>query len=57
MTLTDGIEISYNSAGVLAHMVSDGDEAWVKLNASRQEVMTKIIKVFLDAKLIFFSFS
>lgn len=42
--LVDGIEISYNSAGVLAHMVSDGDAAWTKVNVSRQEVMDKIIK-------------
>lgn len=24
----DGIEVSYNAAGVLAHMASDGQEAW-----------------------------
>uniref|UniRef100_A0A0N5AFQ0 Zyg eleven-related protein 1 n=1 Tax=Syphacia muris TaxID=451379 RepID=A0A0N5AFQ0_9BILA len=44
MALTDGIEISYNSAGVLAHMVSDGTEAWKNLTISRQEVMERIIK-------------
>lgn len=24
----DNIEVSYNSAGVLAHILSDGEEAW-----------------------------
>ncbi|VDK80805.1 unnamed protein product [Litomosoides sigmodontis] len=42
--LVDGIEISYNSAGVLAHMVSDGEAAWSKVSVSRAFVMEKIIK-------------
>ncbi|VDN05923.1 unnamed protein product [Thelazia callipaeda] len=42
--LVDGIEISYNSAGVLAHMVSDGETAWSKVSVSRAVVMDKIIK-------------
>uniref|UniRef100_A0A8R1TZP5 Zyg eleven-related protein 1 n=1 Tax=Onchocerca volvulus TaxID=6282 RepID=A0A8R1TZP5_ONCVO len=42
--LVDGIEISYNSAGVLAHMVSDGEAAWSKVSVSRAFVMDKIIK-------------
>lgn len=45
--LVDGIEISYNSAGVLAHMVSDGEAAWSKVSVSRSFVMEKIIKVWL----------
>lgn len=43
--LVDGIEISYNSAGVLAHMVSDGDAAWKSVSVSRDVVMQKIIRV------------
>lgn len=27
---SDGIEVSYNSAGILAHIASDGEEAWNK---------------------------
>ena len=27
-SLSDGIEVSYNAAGVLAHMASDGPEVW-----------------------------
>lgn len=46
--LVDGIEISYNSAGVLAHMVSDGEAAWSKVSVSRAFVMDKIIKVWLS---------
>ncbi|CAG9540554.1 unnamed protein product [Cercopithifilaria johnstoni] len=42
--LVDGIEISYNSAGVLAHMVSDGEAAWSKVSVSRAFVMDKIIR-------------
>ncbi|VDK18869.1 unnamed protein product [Anisakis simplex] len=42
--LVDGIEISYNSAGVLAHMVSDGQAAWKCVSVSRDVVMQKIIK-------------
>lgn len=43
--LVDGIEISYNSAGVLAHMVSDGDVAWISVSVSREHVMARIIEV------------
>ena len=31
----DGIEVSYNAAGVLAHMASDGPEAWTIENPER----------------------
>ncbi|TKR67495.1 hypothetical protein L596_023643 [Steinernema carpocapsae] len=41
--LVDGIEISYNSAGVLSHMVGDGDEIWTeRVTMKRFEVMEKI---------------
>uniref|UniRef100_A0A914I9L0 Uncharacterized protein n=1 Tax=Globodera rostochiensis TaxID=31243 RepID=A0A914I9L0_GLORO len=44
--LSDGIEISYNSAGVLAHLVSDGDERWEAVNAehSRRHVSDLIVQ-------------
>jgi len=46
--LTESIEISYNSAGVLAHLVSDGDERWAEsgVNIPREDVNRKIVKVF-----------
>lgn len=44
-SLADGIEISYNSAGVLAHLVSDGEEAWKVVNMCRDNIMADIIKV------------
>lgn len=47
----DSIEISYNSAGVLAHMVSDGDVAWEKLTIKRVEVMESIVKATAAWKL------
>ncbi|KAJ1358396.1 hypothetical protein KIN20_016807 [Parelaphostrongylus tenuis] len=40
----DSIEISYNSAGVLAHMVSDGENAWSELTIKREQVMASIVK-------------
>uniref|UniRef100_A0A915MW39 Uncharacterized protein n=1 Tax=Meloidogyne javanica TaxID=6303 RepID=A0A915MW39_MELJA len=44
--LTESIEISYNSAGVLAHLVSDGDERWAEsgVNIPREDVNRKIVK-------------
>ncbi|CAD6185634.1 unnamed protein product [Caenorhabditis auriculariae] len=47
----DSIEISYNSAGVLAHMVSDGPEAWNLVKIDREEVMKKIVKATDEWKL------
>ena len=45
----DSIEISYNSAGVLAHLASDGDESWSGIQGTtRQTVMTNIIEVTVD---------
>lgn len=40
----DSIEISYNSAGVLAHLVSDGEEAWKVVNIKREDVMQAIMQ-------------
>jgi len=39
----DGIEVSYNAAGVLAHLVSDGSEAWRIEAPPRQEVVDKMV--------------
>lgn len=36
---SDGIEVSYNAAGILAHMASDGVEAWTVNIPSRNEVL------------------
>ncbi|MFH4984947.1 hypothetical protein AB6A40_011656 [Gnathostoma spinigerum] len=41
---SEGIEISYNSAGVLAHMVSDGEAAWKNVTVSRSTVMEKVVE-------------
>ncbi|KRZ16873.1 Zyg eleven-related protein 1 [Trichinella zimbabwensis] len=41
----EGIEISYNSAGVLAHLLSDGPEKWSVEGTSQEYVSQEIIKV------------
>lgn len=38
---SDGIEVSYNAAGALAHMASDGDEVW-KDQTSREYVLNEM---------------
>jgi len=47
----DGIEVSYNAAGVLAHMVSDGPEAWTIENPSREDVLSRMVKAIESWKL------
>jgi len=39
----DGIETSYNAAGVLAHMASDGADAWTIESPSRHEVLERMV--------------
>ncbi len=39
---SDGIEVSYNAAGVLAHIASDGPEAWIIMSPTREEVLDKM---------------
>ncbi|XP_014366608.2 protein zer-1 homolog [Papilio machaon] len=39
---SDGIEVSYNAAGVLAHIASDGEEAWVVANPPRAAVLARL---------------
>lgn len=51
---SDGIEVSYNAAGVISHMASDGDEAWHVQSPTREEVLTRMVSAIenwnLDAK-------
>lgn len=50
----DGIEVSYNAAGVLSHMLSDGEHAWTIDIPPRQEVIRRIVQAIkrwpLDSK-------
>ncbi|KAF7269706.1 hypothetical protein GWI33_017227 [Rhynchophorus ferrugineus] len=39
----DGIEVSYNAAGVISHIASDGPEAWTVEEPSRQHVLNKMV--------------
>ncbi|XP_059055315.1 protein zer-1 homolog [Achroia grisella] len=39
---SDGIEVSYNAAGVLAHMASDGPETWTVEDPARDAVLTRV---------------
>lgn len=42
---SDGIEVSYNAAGILAHILSDGAESWDKASiqaVSRAEVLVRM---------------
>ncbi|MCL4119557.1 UNVERIFIED_CONTAM: hypothetical protein GTU68_028694 [Idotea baltica] len=40
---SDGIEVSYNAAGVLSHIASDGPEAWTIQYPSREYVLDKMV--------------
>lgn len=40
---SDGIEVSYNAAGVLAHMASDGPDTWAITNPTRDEVLMRMV--------------
>ena len=41
-SVKDGIEVSYNAAGVLAHMASDGAQAWTVSKPGREEVLCRM---------------
>ncbi|XP_014602206.1 PREDICTED: protein zer-1 homolog [Polistes canadensis] len=41
---SDGIEVSYNATGILAHMASDGVEAWTLDKPSRDEVLDYMVQ-------------
>jgi len=43
-SLTDGIEVSYNAAGVLSHMASDGPEAWTIACPARDHVLERLVR-------------
>ena len=40
----DGIEVSYNAAGVLAHMAADGPDAWTIEEPTREDVLERMVK-------------
>ncbi|SPP84856.1 protein zer-1 homolog isoform X2 [Drosophila guanche] len=42
-SLSDGIEVSYNAAGVLAHIASDGADAWTIKSPSREHVLDRMV--------------
>lgn len=41
---SDGIEVSYNAAGVLAHIASDGDEVWKIGTPTRSDVLCRMVE-------------
>jgi len=41
---SDGIEVSYNAAGVLAHMASDGKEAWTVEDPVREDMLHRMVE-------------
>jgi Zyg-11 protein homolog len=41
---SDGIEISYNAAGILAHIASDGAEVWTIMTPTRDEVLDRMLQ-------------
>lgn len=40
---SDGIEVSYNAAGVLSHMASDGPSAWTLSSPRREDVLQRMV--------------
>ena len=48
---SDGIEVSYNACGVLAHMVSDGASAWTIETPSREHVLKRMVSAISTWKL------
>merc|ERR1719394_2325752 len=40
----DGIEVSYNAAGVLSHLASDGAGAWTITQPSREHVLERLVR-------------
>ncbi|XP_058121432.1 protein zer-1 homolog [Anopheles ziemanni] len=41
---SDGIEVSYNAAGVLAHIASDGEAAWTIPSPTRYSVLVRMVE-------------
>lgn len=44
---SDGIEVSYNAAGVLSHMASDGEKAWTIEKPSRESVLDRMVQAIV----------
>lgn len=40
---SDGIEVSYNAAGVISHMASDGAAVWTVKEPSRDAVLRRMV--------------
>ncbi|XP_066603108.1 protein zer-1 homolog [Prorops nasuta] len=40
---SDGIEVSYNAAGILAHIASDGAKAWTVESQDRDEILVRMV--------------
>lgn len=41
------LQVSYNAAGVLAHIASDGPEAWTIKEPSRDEVLVSMVNAIV----------
>ena len=37
------IQVSYNAAGVISHIASDGEAGWEQIELSREEVLKKMV--------------
>ena len=42
-SISDGIEVSYNAAGVISHIASDGPEAWSIQSPCREYVLARMM--------------
>ena len=47
----DGIEVSYNAAGVLSHIASDGLAAWTVEAPDREHVLERLVRAVNRYKL------
>lgn len=43
-SISDGIEVSYNAAGVISHIASDGPESWNVKEPSREYVLDRMMQ-------------
>lgn len=43
-SISDGIEVSYNAAGVISHIASDGPEVWTVKDPSREYVLDRMMQ-------------
>ncbi|KAJ3660871.1 hypothetical protein Zmor_005300 [Zophobas morio] len=41
---SDGIEVSYNAAGVISHIASDGPDVWMVFQPTRSYVLDKMVR-------------